>query len=66
MDERAFETIRLLPRRDLEAFALRAAVHLREAHKEAETSRFFSAVLMGFLTGALVASAAFLIGSSLG
>lgn len=65
MEERAFETIRLLPRRDLEAFALRAAVHLRETQQEVESSRFFSAVLMGFLLGAIVASAAFLIGSSL-
>lgn len=66
MEERSFETIRLLPRRDLEAFALRAAVHLRETRHEVESSRFFSAVLMGFLLGAIVASAAFLIGSSLG
>lgn len=66
MEEQAFETIRLLPRRELEAFALRAAVHMRETQKEVESSRFFSAVLMGFMLGALVASAAFLVGSSLG
>lgn len=66
MEEQAFETIRLLPRRDLEAFALRAAIYMREARREMESGRFFSAMLMGFLLGALVASSAFLLGSSLG
>lgn len=66
MEERAFETIRLLPRGDLEAFALRAVVHMRETQREAENGRFFSAILLGFLLGATVASAAFLLGSSLG
>lgn len=66
MEERAFETIRLLPRRELETFAVRAAMRMRDAHKEAESGRFFSAMLMGFLLGALVASAAFLLGASLG
>ena len=65
MEEQAFETIRLLPRRDLEAFALRAAVHVRETRREVESTRDFSAVLMGFLLGTLVASAAFITGSSL-
>ncbi|MCA3554265.1 hypothetical protein [Aestuariivirga sp.] len=66
MEERAFETIRLLPRRELEAFAVRAAVHIRDARREAEAGRFFSAILVGFLLGALVTSAAFLLGASLG
>lgn len=66
MEQRAFETIRLLPRHELEAFALRAAVSMRDAKREAESGRLFSAVLMGFMLGALVASAAFLLGSSLG
>lgn len=66
MEERAIETIRLLPRSDLEAFALRAVTHMRQNRAEVEKGHFFSAVLMGFLLGALVASAAFLVGTSLG
>jgi hypothetical protein len=66
MEERAVETIRHLPRGDLEAFALRAVAYMRQNQKDVENSHFFSAVLMGFLLGALVASAAFLVGASLG
>lgn len=66
MEERAVETIRLLPRSDLEAFALRAVTYMRQNQKEVERGHFFSAVLMGFLLGALVASAAFIVGTSLG
>lgn len=66
MEERAYETIRRLPRQDLEAFALRAAVHVRDTRREIESGRLFSASLTGFVLGALVASVAFLFGYSLG
>ena len=65
MEDRAFDAIRLLPRGELEALTIRALVRMRASRIEAESGRFFSAVLMGFLLGALVASAAFLLGSSL-
>ena len=66
MEERPFERIRLLPRSELEVFALRALVHIRDSQRDQQAGHFFSAVLAGFLLGALVASAAFLLGSSLG
>ncbi len=66
MEERAFEAIRRLPREDLEAFAVRAAVHVRQIRHEAESGGYFVAVLTGFLLGALVASSGFLLGASLG
>lgn len=66
MDETAFNAIRSLPRDDLEAFAVRAAIHIGKSRQELETSRFFVAVLTGFLLGALVASSGFLFGASFG
>jgi len=66
MDEQTFETIRLLPRVELEKFVVHALCDLRERRHEVETGRVFSAVLGGFLLGAVVASVAFLVGSSLG
>lgn len=66
MDEQTHEAIRHLPRSELETFALRAAFHLREHREDAEAGRVFSALLGGFVLGALVASAAFVIGASLG
>lgn len=66
MDERALEAIRQLPRPELEAFALRASAWLRDSRKDAENNRIFMAILTGFLLGALVASAAFLLGAGLG
>lgn len=66
MEEQAVNTIRLLPRSDLEAVAIRAASHLRDNRKELEASRHFLAVLTGFLLGVLVATAGFLVGASLG
>lgn len=65
MEERAFTAIRPLPREELESFALRAAWHVRESRKELESLRFFSALLVGFVLGALVAAAGILIGASL-
>ncbi|MEY3080250.1 MAG: hypothetical protein RJA94_235 [Pseudomonadota bacterium] len=66
MQERAFNSIRLLPRDDLETFAIRAATHMRHSRMEMEASRHFLAVLTGFLLGVLVATAGFLLGASLG
>lgn len=66
MEERAYETVRLLPRGDLEAFAVRAALSLRDHRKELDSSRLFLAALTGFLLGALVASAGFFFGANLG
>ncbi len=66
MDEQTFETIRLLPRGELERFAMHVLLDLRMRRQEAETGRVFSAVLGGFLLGAVVASVAFLVGSTLG
>lgn len=66
MDDRTFDSIRMMPREDLESFVLRAAVHLRESRKELESGRLFSALLMGFVLGAVVAAVGFVAGSSLG
>lgn len=66
MDDKIFESIRLLSRDDLEACLLRAAVHIREGRKEMESGRLFAALLIGFLLGAVIASAGFVAGSSLG
>ena len=65
MEERAFTAIRLLQREELESFALRAAFQVRESRKELDSRRFFSTLLVGFVLGALVAAAGFLIGASL-
>ena len=66
MEEQTFETIRLLSRGELERFAMHAIGDLRASRHEAEAGRVFSAVLGGFLLGAFVASAAFIVGASLG
>lgn len=65
MEERAYEAIRRLPRGQLEAFALRAVVTLHEHRNELDPSRVFLAALAGFLSGAVVAAAGFLFGTSL-
>lgn len=66
MEERAVNTMRLLPRGDLETLAIRAASQMRDNRKELEASRHFLAVLTGFLLGVLVATTGFLFGASLG
>lgn len=66
MDERAVNSIRLLPRADLEAFAVRAASRMRDNREELEASHHFLGVLMGFLLGVLVATTGFLVGVGLG
>lgn len=66
MEERTYEAIRTWPREVLEAFAVRAALHLREHHTEGDTNQVFVVALAGFLAGALVATAGFALGVSLG
>ena len=66
MEERVFDAIRRLPREELERFAVRAAVSVRQSRNEVESGGYFVAILTGFLLGALVASSGFLIGASLG
>lgn len=66
MEERALDDIRLLPRGDLEALAIRAALQVRQTRNELESGRLFLVALTGFLLGALVATAGFLLGTNLG
>lgn len=66
MEERAYEAIRRLPRGQLEAFAVRALLTLHEHRRDRDSSRVFVVALTGFLLGALVAAAGFLLGTSLG
>lgn len=66
MEQRALDEIRLLPRGDLEAFAIRAVLQIRHAQDELEAGRLFLVALTGFLLGVLVAGAGFLLGSNLG
>lgn len=63
MQERLFKSIRQLPRAELESFAIRAAFYISSQHADADSGRLFSAVLVGFLLGALVASSGFLLGA---
>lgn len=65
MSDRAFETIRVLPRHELEAFAHRALLRIRQDSRETEVDRLFMSALVGFLIGALVTAAGFLAGASL-
>jgi hypothetical protein len=65
MRESPFEAVRLMPRDELERFALRAAVQLRSHRDEIEAGNVFLAILTGFLLGAIVAAAGFLLGLGL-
>jgi hypothetical protein len=65
MTESALEAVRLMPRDELEHFALRAAQQLRRNRGEIEAGNIFLAVLMGFLMGAIVAASGFLLGLGL-
>ena len=65
MQERLFESIRQLPRSELESFAIRAASYIRSQQEDVHSERLFTAVLIGFLLGALVASSGFLLGAGL-
>jgi hypothetical protein len=66
MKQNAFDAVRLMPREDLERFAVRAAVELRSHRSEIEAGNVFLAILVGFLLGASVAAAGFLLGLGLG
>jgi hypothetical protein len=66
MKENAFDAVRMMPREDLERFAVRAAVELRNHRSEIEAGNVFLAILVGFLLGASVAAAGFLLGLGLG
>jgi hypothetical protein len=65
MEQSALEAIRMMPREELESFAVRAAVRLRNDRGEIESANAFLAVLTGFLLGAIVAAAGFLLGLGL-
>ncbi len=66
MKESAFEAIRLMPRDELETFAVRAALQLRSDRAAIESENAFLTVLIGFLLGAIVAASGFLLGVGLG
>lgn len=55
-----------MPREDLETFAVRALLQLRQNRGEIEAGNMFLAMLMGFLLGAMVAASGFLLGLGLG
>ncbi len=65
MTESALEAVRLMPRDELENFAVRAALQLRRNRGEIEAGNLFLAVLIGFLLGAVVAASGFLVGLGL-
>jgi hypothetical protein len=65
MKESAFEAIRLMPRDELETFAVRAALQLRNDRGTIESENAFLTVLIGFLLGAIVAASGFLLGVGL-
>lgn len=66
MDESAISTIRNLPREQLESFAIRAAVYIKNSRNELKSLEFFLAMLTGFLLGSVVAALGFLVGTGLG
>jgi hypothetical protein len=65
MEQNALDAIRVMPREELESFAVRAAVQLRNHRGEIESANAFLGVLTGFLLGAIVAAAGFLLGLGL-
>jgi hypothetical protein len=65
MKESAFEAIRLMPRDELETFAVRAALQLRSDRGTIESENAFLTVLIGFLLGAIVAASGFILGVGL-
>ena len=48
MKDSALEAVRLMPRDELESFAVRAALQLRSDRGEIEAANVFLAVLIGF------------------
>ena len=65
MKESAFEAIRLMPRDELETFAVRAALQLRSDLGTIASESAFLTVLIGFLLGAIVAASGFFLGVGL-
>lgn len=65
MKEKAFEAVRLMPRDELEDFAVRAALQLRSHREEIAAGNVFLAIMIGFLLGAIVAASGFLLGLGL-
>jgi hypothetical protein len=65
MTEKVLEGIRLMPRHELEWFALRAALQLRRDRSEIEAGNAFLSGLIGFLLGAIVAVSGFFLGLGL-
>jgi hypothetical protein len=65
MKQNPLETVRLMPRDELETFAIRVALQLRSHRGEIESGNVFLAVLIGFLLGAIVAASGFLLGLGL-
>lgn len=66
MKESGFDAIRLMPREELETFAVRAALQLRSDRGVIQAENAFLTVLIGFLLGAIVAASGFLLGLGLG
>lgn len=65
MKESAFEAVKLMPRDELEDFAVRAALQLRGYRGEIEAGNDFLAILIGFLLGAIVAASGLFLGLGL-
>ena len=65
MKETAINILRLMPREELESFAIRAATQVRSDRNEIEAGNVFIAVLIGFLLGAIVAASGFILGLGL-
>lgn len=55
-----------LSRHDLEALARRALAEAYELRQQIAPNGLFNAVAMGFVIGALVATAGFLVGAAIG
>ena len=66
MNDRALAAVRLLPREQLEALAVRAALQIQSDRREIKASNAFLEILVGFLLGAIVAASGFLLGLGLG
>lgn len=65
MRESALDAVRLMPRDELESFAVRAVLQLRSHRGDIEAANVFLATLIGFLLGAIVAASGFLLGLGL-
>ena len=66
MEYDVYETIRRLPRRDLETLLFRATIRMCQRGNGADPGSVFQALFAGFLLGAAVAAAGFLLGMRLG